>query len=140
MLFWAMESQSGEVDYYLDKQTGQILQVSDGLFGDDEDEIRDEVEDNPDRYLFIEPVLPDEGFKIMEEFIDSVSDPEAAGALYKALSRRNPFRNFKDTLCEFPETRQDWFKFHDEALLEVAKDWLSSEQINAELTSGTESS
>ena len=140
MLFWAMESQSGEIDYYMDKQTGEILQVSSELFGDDEDEIRDEVEENPDRYIFIEPLLSNESFKIMEDFIDSVSDAEAADALYKALSRRSPFRNFKDTLCEFPEIRQDWFKFHNEALLERAKDWLSSEQIDAELISGTESS
>jgi len=140
MLFWAMESQGGDVGWYLDKETGEILQVSDDLLGDDEDEMRDKIEENPDRYLFIEPTPSDEGFKIMEDFIDSVPDPEAGDALAKALSRRSPFRNFKDALCEFPEIRESWFKFHNEALLERAKDWLGSEQIDAELTNDIEAS
>ena len=140
MLLWVMESQYGEANSYLDKQTGQIVQISEELFGDDEDEMTNQVEENPDRYAFIEPISSNEGFKIMEDFTGSVSNPEAADTLYKALSRRSPFHNFKETLCEFDEIREKWFKFHDEVLLEMAKEWLNSEAIDAELISATDNS
>jgi hypothetical protein len=69
----------------------------------------------------------------MEDFIAAVSDVEARSALEQAILRRKPFRNFKDALYEFPEVREDWFKFHNEMLLQKAKDWVEVEEIDAEL-------
>ena len=82
-------------DSYLDTETGDILFTGDGV---DEDAPED-IDDNP-RYLWIESIESEESFRIMEDFVASVSDAKAAARLADALGRPKPFRRFKDALPE----------------------------------------
>jgi hypothetical protein len=55
-----------------------------------------------------------ESFEVMEDFTHSLPDSEFKENLFKVLSERKPFRNFKD-LIDISDIRDDWFSFKSEA-------------------------
>lgn len=130
-LLMAMEDHGGYATSYLDRQTGEILRISE--YDDEREELQDKIEADESRYLYIEPIPSQESFEVMEDFIASVSDEEAKSTLEQAISRRRPFRNFKDAFYDFPQVREEWFRFHNEMLLQKAKEWVEVEGIDAEL-------
>ncbi len=61
-------------------------------------------------YVEIEPMESHESFKIMEYFIDELSDKNFQDKLIIALNRKKPFANFK-YLIESSDYRQQWFDY-----------------------------
>ncbi len=61
-------------------------------------------------FVEIEPLESYESFKIMEYFVNEVSDTGFQNKLINALNRRKPFGNFK-YLVENSDYRQQWFDF-----------------------------
>jgi hypothetical protein len=84
------------------------------------------IADDPDeaRFKSIPPLESHEAFEIMEMFIQQVPDDAIREKLTNAITRRRPFRSFKDALYEFPELREAWFKFDNDARLQYAREWL----------------
>jgi hypothetical protein len=132
ILLMALDDHSLEHSHYLDLQTGNILFFSD--YGDNDEEALARLEEDPDRFLTIEPVESHEAFHYMEEFVVNLPEGKARLSLSRALSGKKPFRRFKDALAEFPDLRDQWFAFQDQALLRYAKEWLEDEGVDAELT------
>ena len=64
-------------------------------------------------WLEIGSVGSHEGYRDMAEFVGSVHHRRAAELLDRAISGRGAFRRFKDTLFEFPELREQWFRYRD---------------------------
>jgi hypothetical protein len=58
-----------------------------------------------------------------------VRDPRARELLERAIEGRGAFRRFKDTLFEFPELRETWFRFHDARMERRALEWLADEGL-----------
>jgi hypothetical protein len=116
-----------ESNSYLDTETGEILLTGDGT----EEEAPQDIDDNP-RYLWIEPIEALESFRIIEDFVASVSDTETAARLADALSRPKPFRRFKDALLDFPALRQAWFAFEAAAHASQAQAWCEANGIEVE--------
>lgn len=131
---FALEWHSEEMSWYLDVETGQIVEVSDS-FDDEDRQSQDEIEENSERYRYIEPIDSNESFRLIARFVDLLPEGEAQKVLAKSLQRRSPFRNFKDDLYEFPDVQKRWYKFHAEQLIQMAKEWLEAEEIDAELVS-----
>ena len=80
----------------------------------------------------IDPPKPGESFGIVERFIlDCI--PDDAGIkkrLWKAVSERKPFRNFKYVI-DGSEYRQKWFDFRRIQLERLVTDYLNSLDIDA---------
>ena len=131
-LIYAMEDHGGEHNWYLDKETGEIFFVSE-YDSDEDDEYAQKVEEYPDRYICIDPLESRDSYRIMEDYIFSLSDPTAKRSLENAISRRRPFSNFKDALYDFPEIQKQWFIYHDNAVLQISKEWLEFEKIDFRL-------
>ncbi len=128
-LCMALES-SEEQDWYLDSKTGEMHFYS-SLIDNDEIDI-EEIEENPDRYVYVESVDSRDGFRIMEEFVEGLEESETSRSLARALGMRKPFRCFKDTLLDFPEARDQWFAFHNAWLEKRAHEFLKGEGIEYE--------
>jgi hypothetical protein len=60
----------------------------------------------------------------MRDFVGQVPDRRAADLLARAIEGRGAFRRFKDTLFEFAELREAWFRFHDVRMRRRAVEWL----------------
>jgi hypothetical protein len=78
-----------------------------------------------DGWLEIGSVGSHEGYRDMAEFVAGVHHRRAAELLDRAIAGRGAFRRFKDTLFEFPELREQWFRFRDARSRRRALRWLS---------------
>ena len=141
-LIIALEDQSDSFDYFLDLENGNVV----SLFRNDmDDEFEEEdppdlcgynreiVDNNPDRFIVIDPIDSRESFKIMEDFVSTVLNDVIKNALISALSKRKPFRNFKDELNHLPEIQKEWYKYHGIEMEKIAHEWLEDNNITAEL-------
>jgi len=72
------------------------------------------------KYITIEPLEPNESFKIMEKFVDQLDNSKIRERLVYALNNRKPFANFKN-IIDNSTFRQDWFDFKDKELQEYVR-------------------
>lgn len=136
-LIMALEYQGYDARYIFDRETGEVIFMPDvAIVGDDvmDEELSEAVEEGwGTRYIAVDPVPSWEGWNVMRDFIETINDEKIANRLYRAIEGRSPFRRFKDELLNYPELREAWFRFHDEAFIQLAKDWLRDHQIEATL-------
>ena len=125
----AMETHDPNVEHLLDRQTGEIVFLRDPGLGDVDEDTRERVEADPERYLLIAPASSAEGWRVMREFVDQLPVGEARERLEAALHRGSPFRRFKETMFGYPPVRQEWFRYHEQVLLEIARARLETEGI-----------
>jgi hypothetical protein len=137
MLANALEDNSETYNWFLDKQTGEIIMCADELAPDQRSkQDAEKIESQPERFLCIEPLESHVSFGAMQDFVAELEDNETKKALINSMNFRNPFQAFKDALRGYPDMRQQWFEFHNQWMLEKAKEWLQEEQIDAELFNG----
>src|SRR3954447_11249636 len=124
----ALEDHSDETTWYFDPATGSVEPRMAGVsFLDSDDEENEEALEERG-LVVVEPVRSGEGYRDMEDFIETVRDPRARDLLERAIAGRGAFRRFKDTLFEFPELRTRWFEFHDLRMEVRAIEWLAWEE------------
>ena len=125
-------------EWVFDTQTGGIL-LANWLTDPDMREMEieaggEDYGDDPldgDRFIPIEHPGSDRGFRWMEGFALAQED-RVRERLLDALDRPRPFRRFKDALGAFPEVREAWFAYENDRLRECAREWLASNDIDAE--------
>lgn len=123
----ALEDHSYEHSWWLDPKTGEVVLWS------DEFQERDDPDPEARGLRPIEPIPSYEGYEEMQEFIAAVRDRTARARLERAIAGRGAFRRFKDTLVDFPDLREAWFRFHDARLGQRAIRWLVEEGLVDEL-------
>jgi predicted nucleotidyltransferase len=121
-LCMALEDNSSEHQWWLDPNSGELeLRVLD--YSAD-----GEANDPEERgFIYVDPIDSHEAYGDMEDFSLGVADPRARDLLERAIAGRGAFRRFKDTLLDFPELREAWFRFHDVRMERRAIAWLERE-------------
>jgi hypothetical protein len=76
-------------------------------------------------FITIEPLQSFESFKIMERFIDQVTDKHFQKELGTILQRKKPFPNFKYAI-DNSDFRQKWFDFKQKELEEIVEKILNT--------------
>lgn len=84
----------------------------------------DKIENDPANYDTFEKMSSSQEFEVMEHFAHSLTDNKFRDQILECLSKRKPFRNFKE-LIHSSDYRQDWFNFKKNAYIDFVK-----EQIN----------
>jgi len=104
-------------DCYYNSETDEIIAIPNFSNISDEDEFREcfkadlkKVKKNKADIIKIEVLESFESFKIMERFIDQISDIEFKTELENILQRKKPFQNFKNSI-DNSDLRQEWFEF-----------------------------
>ena len=140
----ALESQSDESQIYLNRNTGEIIYLT------EEDiqavENNDPLDDYPEwqqetiekariilgtsSEIFLQ--LPDKWdiheYEIMENFIDTIENLELADNLNNVIRGKGAFRRFKDMIHEY-DIQDHWYTHRDDALREIAIDWCREQNI-----------
>jgi hypothetical protein len=139
----ALEMQSDEDFYFLDRQTGKVEFVSRDVLGIAEDggTIDDVLEWQEDQFEVAEARLADwdrfeklptkhdiHEWEIMREFAESVEPERLSDELQNAIRGAGAFRYFKDTLRRY-RREQDWYAFRAAALRQIAIDWCEQNGI-----------
>lgn len=109
--------------WWIDAQTGEVW-----YWGEDDQDAASDPDDRDDARS-IQPLPSSVAYRDMEDFIDRVPDRRAADLLDRGIAGRGAFRRFKDTLLEFPELRDEWFRFADVRMQRRAIEFLVDEGL-----------
>ncbi|MBF0340953.1 MAG: hypothetical protein HQL95_08345 [Magnetococcales bacterium] len=132
---------------FFDRKTGDVVVVLDDMRraaeegcseGDVQEWQRDLLEstiaignDQDGRYLPLPNKYDFHEYEVMERFCQSRDDDEQADGLFDAIRGRGAFRRFKDKIHQFG-IQQEWYRFRDEALMELAADWAEEHGIEVD--------
>ena len=115
---WAIQDDgSMGAAFYLNLDTGEVV-----LPGFEEDLDMPDIEEG--NYASIDHLESYESFRHMEDFALSLPAGKARTELEQTLIRSKPFRHFKEVLGYFPEEREAWYTFKDQAMREAVIRWL----------------
>jgi hypothetical protein len=81
------------------------------------------------RFIRVPEADAREGYRDMEAFIATVTNPRLQEHLWAAIRGRGAFRRFKDLLAGYPDERERWFAFKDGRVRQRMLAWLASEGI-----------
>ena len=139
-----MEIQTDESASFLNKDSGEVVTVTDEEFRAAEEE--EPAEDMPDwmeeavaiakdvltsdSYLGLPSKHDVHEYQIMERFCRSQREDEIREKLYRGIEGRGAFRRFKDLIHEH-DIAEDWYRYRyrDEALKEIATDWCEAHGV-----------
>ena len=109
-------------DCYYNFKTNEIVSIpSFSQFSDEEDfkaafsESLDKVEKHKADFIKLETLESFESFKIMELFVEQLSDQNLKSELENILENKKPFQNFKHKV-DHSDFRQNWFEFKQKEL------------------------
>jgi len=126
----AMENSSYEHEYYLDLDNGEILFLSEYMDDEETRKLKDQIEEDFDRYERIPKAESHEGYEDMVDFIATVKDEHLAELLEVAINGKGAFRRFKDVLLNYPEERERWVQFKDDRTQERTLEWLDDIDVS----------
>ncbi len=125
----AIKMTDQESEYFLDKETGKIVWISD--FAMDAKE-REEVCEQLDEHGFYRlPTSFDiHEYSIMEDFVYSLPESKR-DRLARAISGRGAFRRFKDGIWQLGIEEQ-WYEYQGSAYKRMAIEWCEDNNIEYE--------
>lgn len=111
---------------FLDRETGEIVWISDMAMSEDE---KEEACDRLDEHGFYRlPTFYDiHEYDIMEEFVCSLPQP-MQNKLSQAISGRGAFRRFKNTIRQLGIEEQ-WYEYQASAYRRKAIEWCKENQL-----------
>src|SRR5689334_18078159 len=144
-LAMAMEDHSGETQYYLDVETGEIYFITPDVlefaYREDPDlSSLDDWEQEParvflaategdPRYERVPQVASYDVYNVMVAFAQSVRDRRLAGMLELALDGKGAFGRFKRVLDDYPRDAERWYAMKQAWFDEQIREWLHDLQI-----------
>jgi ribosomal protein L11 methylase PrmA len=118
-------------DCYYNLKTDVIIAIpSFSQFSDEEDfkeafrDSLEEIEKHKKDFIKLEVLESFESFKIMERFVEQLSDKKLQSELENVLANKKPFQNFK-YLIDQSDYRQDWFDFKLKELEKIVESQLN---------------
>lgn len=126
-LVFAWQDDSHDTAYYLDSDTGSVVLVQRDL--EDIDELRDEIELHPNRFLYVPKPDPLQPELDLSDFIFTITDPSLKAQLEVAAEGRNKFADCKKILRERPEEFDRWEKWQTDAVRERVRKWLAAHDL-----------
>lgn len=133
----AQELDSGN-DCYYNPKTDEIISIPNFSNFSDEDEFRDcfkadlkKVKKNKKVLIKIEALESYESFKIMEQFIEHITDVVFKTELEIILQNKKPFQNFKNSI-DNSDFRQEWFDFKELELEKIVETQLNRARASSQ--------
>lgn len=116
----ALDDHTPGTTWWIDPATGAIRSHLAGVGADP-----------PQGLRRIRPTESHESYQDMAQFVAAVHHRRASDLLDRAISGKGAFRRFKDTLFEFPELRDQWFRFRSARSHRRALRWLADQKLIA---------
>jgi hypothetical protein len=120
----AMEDSSYEHEYYLNLDSGEVLFLPEYMDDEASGELKEQIEEEFDRYERIPSAESHEGYRDMVDFIVGLENEHLSELLGVAINGKEAFRRFKDVLLDYPEEEKRWLRFKDDRMEQRALEWL----------------
>lgn len=125
-------------DCYYNSKTDEIVAIPNFSQFSDEDEFKEafsesieKVEKHKTDFIKFEALESFESFKIMELFVEHLSDQNLKSELENTLANKKPFHNFKHKI-DHSEFRQSWFEFKKSELEKIVENQLDIGKASAQ--------
>jgi len=109
----------------IDRQTGEVWHRAAVEYAREMGEEDPDESDDPERWIWVECEGSRDGYRDMEMFVGTISDPDKADRLEIAIQGRGAFRRFKDVLTRWPGELERWFAFSEDRQRGRARAWLA---------------
>ena len=128
-------------EHYLDRESGEVVSVSEseiesepdaGDEGEHEETLREEMENDPDRFVLITPVPIADRVEWMNAFVATLKEKSLSDQLLKASNGQQPERDFDRILRRHPDERARWIAFHDKQIHEVIECWAEENDVESD--------
>jgi hypothetical protein len=126
----AQELDSG-FDCYYNSKTDEVIGIPNFAQMSDEETFNEafgadleKIETQKEEFIKFEVLESFESFKIMERFVQQLSDKKLQLELENVLANKKPFQNFK-YLIDHSDYRQDWFDFKLKELEKIVESQLN---------------
>ena len=140
----AMEITGDDRVSYLDPETGEIITVTEEERHLAEDESLEDVPEwqremlpkiraalESDRFLELPNRFDIHEWSIMDAFSRAQGGEQTRQELLDAIHGAGAFRTFRSTIRRLG-MEQNWYKFREEALAEIARNWLEEHELSYE--------
>ena len=145
-LIMALDMPSEEFCTYFDRKRGACVSVEESMLslleGGEEEALDVLAEWEKEEYEVAKEIVSDDGsrfipppdqyefheYRVMEEFIRSIDDNEAANQLWDAINGRGAFRYFKDTLHRLG-IQQSWYDYLEKAQRAFVIEWAKESNV-----------
>ena len=134
----ALEFQSDQSHAYVDRQTGEVVELTDeelGMAEDEEDmhlipdwekelveKAKMVLEEEGERFVALPDRFEINEWDMMRDFAMSVEDEALSESLMRAIHGPGAFRYFKDKIHE-AGIAEKWYAFREAAYRELAEEW-----------------
>jgi len=119
-------------DCYYNSKTDEIIAIPNfSQFSDEEDfkeafrDSLEKIEKHQSDFIKLEALESFESFKIMELFVEQVTNEKLKAQLENVLINKKPFQNFKHKI-DHSDFRQSWFEFKQSELEKIVENQLKS--------------
>lgn len=116
-LIAAMTSSLDSIRHYYDRQTGEIIMLSEE-FGDGG------LEGPVERYELVTPLSVSERFQIMEDFVETLNNDALEDELNQVLTEKGAFVKFDEAMTRYPTRNKQWQAFRADRVASCARAWL----------------
>lgn len=116
---------------YLDRETGEVLFISEIADNDYDDDILELLEEGSDRFIEFPSQWDRNDYQTMVGFIESLPQRKEQNLLAISINGSGAFRRFKYTASELG-LLDDWYRFLNNAHRELAIEWCEDNEIEYE--------
>jgi len=116
---------------YYNPNTNEIVTIPNFSNISDEEEFKEIIQESLEKvnkqktdFIKIEVLESFESFKIMERFVEQITDQQFKSELEDILQKKKPFQNFK-YLIDNSDYRQKWFDFKQRELERIVENQLN---------------
>ncbi len=128
-VYQALEEASEAYTLFYDTKTGQTVYLPDVFIaGERNEELEEEIENNPGRYLRFPTKTEIHDYQIMKQFIYSLPMSIERKELVSSVHGKGAFRKFKATVRHYGMEKQ-WYTFREEALRQMAVEWCKENHL-----------
>lgn len=116
---------------YLDRETGEVLFISEIADNDYDDDILELLKEGSDRFIEFPSQWDRNDYQTMVDFIESLPQGKEQNLLAISINESGAFRRFKYTASELG-LLDDWYRFLNNAHRELAIEWCEDNEIEYE--------
>ena len=116
---------------YLDRETGEVLFISEIADNDYDDDILELLKEGSDRFIEFPSQWDRNDYQTMVDFIESLPQRKEQNLLAISINGSGAFRRFKYTASELG-LLDDWYRFLNNAHRELAIEWCEDNEIEYE--------
>ena len=128
-ILMGIEFRNTENSAFLNLKTGEVVFLSDPDITGIENDYDIEYYDESNDYISLPDSFDIDEYRMMRDFIRTVSDEDTAQTLSISINGSGAFRRFKDHLYHFG-IQDDWFAYRDREYKQFAMEWCKENNID----------